>query len=188
MIISGGVEAGIDEAGRGPLVGPVFAAAVILPAGFYHPLLNDSKKVTPVNRQLLRQIIEQQALAWCVAEVSAQQIDQVNILQATFLAMNKAVKGLKIKPRKLLVDGNRFVNQTDIEFETIVKGDAKHSSIAAASILAKTHRDQYMMQIAEQYPEYGWAHNMGYPTAAHREAIERYGTTPHHRLSFRGCK
>lgn len=188
MILSSGVEAGVDEAGRGPLVGPVFAAAVILPADFFHPLLGDSKKVTPSNRQILRQIIEQAALAWCVAQVSARQIDEINILQATFRAMNKAALGLGIKPEKLLIDGNRFRNETDIPFETIVKGDAKHSSIAAASILAKTHRDEYMKNLALQYPEYGWGQNMGYPTAKHLQAIELHGLTPYHRLTFRGCK
>lgn len=188
MILSTAGEAGIDEAGRGPLVGPVFAAAVILPPGFYHPLLGDSKKVTPRNRLLLRQVIEKEALAWCVAQVSAQRIDQINILNATFEAMNQAAMGLKIKPIKLLIDGNRFTNQTDIEFETIIKGDAKHTSIAAASILAKTHRDEYMEQLSRQYPQYGWNQNMGYPTASHRQAIQTYGLTPHHRLSFKGCK
>lgn len=187
MILSTATQAGVDEAGRGPLVGPVFAAAVILPAGFSHPLLGDSKRVSPLNRQILRRIIEAQALSWSVAQVSAQQIDRINILQATFEAMNQAVLGLKIKPQELLIDGNRFKNQTDIPFQTIVKGDAKHSSIAAASILAKTHRDEYMQELAMQYPEYGWAQNMGYPTAKHLQAIEQYGVTPHHRLTFRGC-
>lgn len=179
------LEAGVDEAGRGPLAGSVFAAAVILPEGFSHPLLNDSKKMTSRNRELLRVVIERDAVAWCVAEVTAARIDEINILNASFEAMNAAIGGLSVSPELLLIDGNRFKNATAIEYECIVKGDGKYASIAAASVLAKTHRDQYMQRLHEQYPIYGWDRNAGYPTAAHRQAVAQYGLTPYHRRSFR---
>lgn len=181
------MEAGVDEAGRGCLCGAVFAAAVILPDDFYHPLLNDSKKMTEKHRHTLREIIENNALAWSVAQVSAAEIDQINILNATFRAMNMAIDQLKIKPTRLLIDGNRFRTENPTEHHCIIGGDALYTSIAAASVLAKTHRDQYMMQLDSEYPEYGWAKSKGYPTAAHRVAIARLGTTPYHRLTFGGC-
>ncbi len=179
------LEAGVDEAGRGPLVGPVYAAAVILPCGFSHSLLNDSKKMKPKDRELLREIIEGEALAWSVASVGAQRIDQINILQATFEAMNLAIEGLKLTPELLLIDGNRFRSELKTPYHTIVGGDGLYSSIAAASVLAKSHRDEYMRELDEQFPHYGWARNSGYGTKAHLEAIEKHGLTEHHRLSFR---
>lgn len=188
MITSTHLQAGIDEAGRGPLVGPVFAAAVILPAGFEHPLLNDSKKVSKANREILRVIIEREAVAWAVEMVDAAEIDSINILEATYKAMNKAVENLTTQPVELLIDGNRFKSQSSIPYQTIIKGDSKHTCIAAASILAKTHRDEYMMQLDAEYPQYDWRNNMGYPTLSHKQAIAKHGLTPHHRLSFKGCK
>lgn len=179
------IECGCDEAGRGCLAGPVVAAAVILPQGFSHPLLNDSKKLSDKQRRLLRPIIEQNAIAYCVGFVSNQEIDKINILQASFLAMNRAVEGLKQKPELLLIDGNRFNNKTDIAFQCIVKGDSLYQSIAAASILAKTYRDDYMLEIHKEYPQYQWNKNMGYPTKLHRKAIEEHGITPFHRKTFR---
>jgi len=178
------IECGCDEAGRGCLAGPVVAAAVILPFDFVHPLLNDSKQLSDKQRRLLRPIIEENAIAYCVEFVSNNEIDKINILQASFLAMNKAVKGLNKKPDLLLIDGNRFNNQTDIAFQCIVKGDSLYQSIAAASILAKTYRDDYMLKIHEEYPFYQWNKNMGYPTKYHRQAIIENGISPFHRKSF----
>ena len=194
------IEAGCDEAGRGPLAGPVFAAAVILPADFHHPLLNDSKKMTEKARETLRPIIEKEALAWAVAEVSAEDIDSINILNASIAGMWRAVMNLSIKPDHLLIDGNRFkpyrltgdrhvseskiLEYKDIEHTCIVKGDGKFASIAAASVLAKTYRDEYMRKLAQEFPQYGWERNMGYPTKEHIEAIAKFGYTPHHRKSF----
>ena len=178
------IECGCDEAGRGCLAGPVVAAAVILPQGFLHPLLNDSKKLSDKQRRLLRPIIEQNAIAYCVGFVSNQEIDKINILQASFLAMNRAVEGLKQKPELLLIDGNRFNNKTDIAFECIVKGDSLYQSIAAASILAKTYRDDYMLNLHKEFPKYHWDKNMGYPTKQHRQAIIENGISPFHRKSF----
>lgn len=194
------VEAGCDEAGRGPLAGPVFAAAVILPHGFHHPLLNDSKKMTEKARDILRPIIEKEATAWAVEAVSAEDIDRINILNASIAGMWRAVFRLKVRPEHLLIDGNRFwdyrktmdgtipaeqvAEYGNIPFDCIVKGDGKYAPIAAASVLAKTYRDEYMRKLAADYPEYGWDRNMGYPTAEHIEAIRKYGLTPHHRKSF----
>jgi ribonuclease HII len=178
-------EAGCDEAGRGCLSGPVFAGAVILPKDFYHPLLNDSKQITEPVRNELRTVIEKEALAWAVAEVSNEKIDEINILNASFLAMHKAIDGLKIKPSFLLIDGNRFKPYHDIPHKCIIKGDAKFAAIAAASVLAKTYRDDYMNKLHIDYPYYGWNQNKGYGTASHRVAIEKHGITIHHRRSFK---
>ena len=178
------VEAGCDEAGRGALAGPVFAAAVILPKGFAHPMLDDSKKLTAKQREKLRRIIEQEALAWAVASLSAAEIDRPNILRASITAMHNAISQLSTTPSFLLIDGNRFCKYKNIPHQCIVKGDGKYAPIAAASILAKTHRDEYMKRIAAEYPQYGWDKNMAYPTAAHREAIRKFGTTPYHRMSY----
>ena len=178
------VEAGCDEAGRGPLAGPVFAAAVILPKDFHHPLLNDSKKMTEKARELLRPIIEREAVAWAVEEVSAEEIDTINILNASIAGMQRAVRKLSVKPEFLLIDGNRFKPFDDYRYQCIVKGDAKFTSIAAASVLAKTYRDEYMRKLAQEHPQYGWEKNMGYPTKEHIEAIRRHGYTPEHRKSF----
>lgn len=183
-LISGRVEAGCDEAGRGCLAGPVTAAAVILPADFSNELLNDSKQLTEHQRDILRPIIEREALAWAVAFVSPQEIDEINILRASFVAMHRALDQLKLRPEALLIDGNRFIPYQEIPHTCIVKGDGKMMSIAAASILAKTHRDEYMRNIAKDFPQYDWGKNKGYPTKAHRAAIAEFGTTPHHRLSF----
>ncbi|MGN0231495.1 MAG: ribonuclease HII [Muribaculaceae bacterium] len=182
---NGRIEAGCDEAGRGCLAGPVFAAAVILPDQFNHPLLNDSKQLTEHQRNSLRPIIEQEALAWCVGVVTAAEIDEINILNASILAMHRALDGLRIRPEAILVDGNRFKPYHDIPSTCIVKGDATYRSIAAASILAKTHRDEFMDRIAAEYPQYAWDKNKGYPTKAHRQAIEQTGPSPYHRMSFR---
>ncbi len=182
---NGRIEAGCDEAGRGCLAGPVFAAAVILPDQFNHPLLNDSKQLTEHQRNTLRPIIEQEALAWCVGVVTATEIDEINILNASILAMHRALDGLGIRPEAILVDGNRFKPYHDIPSTCIVKGDATYRSIAAASILAKTHRDEFMDRIAAEYPQYAWDKNKGYPTKAHRQAIEQTGPSPYHRMSFR---
>ncbi|MEM6965226.1 MAG: ribonuclease HII [Bacteroidota bacterium] len=179
------IEAGCDEAGRGCLAGPVFAAAVILPHQFQHPLLNDSKKLSAFQRKLLRPIIEQQAIAWSVARVDRQKIDQINILNAAFLAMHRAVDHLKVTPSLLLIDGNKFNPYPNIAHQCIIKGDGKYRSIAAASILAKTHRDELMEKLANQFPHYNWKSNKGYPTKAHRQAIQVHGVTKYHRLSFR---
>ena len=181
----GRIEAGCDEAGRGCLAGPVFAAAVILPEGYRNELLNDSKKLTDRQRNTLRPIIEKDALAWSVGIVTNEEIDRINILQASFLAMHRAVAALGIFPEHLLIDGNRFNPYPNIPHTCIVKGDGKMMSIAAASILAKTHRDEFMEKIHVDYPMYGWNVNKGYPTKAHRAAIEAYGSSPWHRRSFR---
>lgn len=183
----GRIEAGCDEAGRGCLAGPVAAAAVILPADFHNDLLNDSKKLTERQREKLRPIIEREALAWCVVMVSADEIDKINILNASITGMHRAVDGLSIRPEHLLIDGNKFRPYPGIDHTTVVKGDGKYMSIAAASILAKTHRDEYMMRIAEQHPEYRWDKNKGYPTKDHREAILRHGICNHHRRTFGPC-
>lgn len=184
FLVAGRVEAGCDEAGRGCLAGPVTAAAVILPPDFSDPMINDSKQLSERRRDLLRPIIEREAIAWAVATVSAQEIDEINILRASFLAMHRAIDALKVKPEHLLIDGNRFNPYPEIPHTTIIKGDGKMMSIAAASILAKTHRDELMRRLDAEFPQYGWAKNKGYPTAAHRDAIARHGITPYHRRSF----
>lgn len=181
----GRIEAGCDEAGRGCLAGPVFAAAVILPEGYCNELLNDSKKLTEHRRDELRAIIERDALAWAVGVVTAEEIDHINILNASFLAMHRAVDALTVRPEHLLIDGNRFKPYHDTPHTCIVKGDGKMMSIAAASILAKTHRDEFMARIHEEFPQYVWNINKGYPTKAHRAAISQYGPSPYHRKSFR---
>lgn len=178
------VEAGCDEAGRGCYAGPVFAAAVILPADFFHPLLNDSKQVKEAHRNELRLLIEEQAIAFAVAKVDVEEIDQINILKASFKAMHLAVDALKIKPQFLLIDGNRFIKYKQTPHQCFVKGDGRFASIAAASILAKTWRDEYMLQLHEQYPQYNWKKNKGYGTEEHRKAIEQFGLCIHHRKSF----
>lgn len=178
------IEAGCDEAGRGPLAGPVAAAAVILPRDFHHPLLNDSKKMTAKERETLRPIIEKEALAWAVDMVSPEEIDRINILSASITGMQRAVRRLSIKPQLLLIDGNRFKPFDGYDYKTVVHGDATYASIAAASVLAKTWRDEYMRKIAKEYPEYGWEKNMGYPTPEHIAAIKEFGQTPYHRRSF----
>ena len=180
----GMVEAGCDEAGRGPLAGPVFAAAVILPQDFYHPLLDDSKKMSLKAREELRPIIEREAVAWAVEEVSTEEIDSLNILWASVTGMQRAVRKLGVRPDFLLIDGNKFRPFDGYPYETIVHGDATYACIAAASVLAKTYRDEHMRSLAKLYPEYGWERNMGYPTPEHLEAIRRYGYTPEHRKSF----
>lgn len=180
----GRIEAGCDEAGRGCLAGPVTAAAVILPPDFTNELLNDSKQLTERQRDLLRPVIEREALAWAVEFVSPQEIDEINILRASFTAMHRAIDRLGVRPEALLIDGNRFIPYPGITHTCIVKGDGKMMSIAAASVLAKTHRDEYMRRIAADYPQYGWEGNKGYPTKAHRAAIAEYGVTPHHRRTF----
>lgn len=185
-MISGISEAGCDEAGRGCLAGPVFAAAVILPSDFELAGLNDSKQISAKRRDALRPAIENGALAWAVASVSPEEIDRINILNASILAMHRALDSLTVRPEHIIVDGNRFKPYATIQFDTVVKGDGKYMSIAAASILAKTHRDEYMLRMASEYPGYGWEKNMGYPTKAHREAIDRLGLTPIHRLTFAG--
>jgi ribonuclease HII len=177
-------EAGCDEAGRGCLAGPVFAAAVILPPDFENEILNDSKQVNRKNRDLLRTIVEKEALSWAVASVSPEEIDEINILNASFLAMHRALDQLKTKPELLLIDGNRFKKYHDIPHRCIVKGDGKYLSIAAASILAKTHRDEYMEKIHKEFPAYGWNTNMGYPTLKHKLAIQQHGSTVYHRKTF----
>lgn len=183
----GRLEAGCDEAGRGPLAGPVFAAAVILPKDFHHPLLNDSKQMSEKEREILRPVIESEAIAWAVEAVSAEEIDVLNILWASVAGMQRAVLKLSPRPDFLLIDGNRFRPFEGYgfnEYVTVVHGDATYSSIAAASVLAKTHRDELMRELAKQYPEYGWDRNMGYPTKEHIQAIKEYGLTPYHRRSF----
>ena len=179
------IEAGCDEAGRGCLAGPVFAAAVILPAGFENDLLNDSKKLTEKQRYILREVIESQAVVWAVEAVSNEEIDEVNILNASFLAMNRAIQKLDKKPEHLLIDGNRFRPQSDIPFTCMIKGDGRFFSIAAASVLAKTYRDDFMKRIHREYPVYNWDRNKGYPTKQHRDAIRNHGITVYHRRSFR---
>ena len=179
------LECGCDEAGRGCLAGPVFAAAVILPADFENELLNDSKQLSEKQRYELRPIIEQSAVAWAIGVVSAEEIDQINILNASILGMHRAIAQLNPQPGHILVDGNRFKPYEFIPYRTVVKGDATYMSIAAASVLAKTYRDDYMNAIAKDYPQYDWLSNKGYPTQKHRAAIAQYGITPHHRLTFR---
>jgi ribonuclease HII len=178
-------EAGCDEAGRGCFAGPVFAAAVILPKNFEHELLNDSKKLSEKDRYHLRPVIEEAAIAFAVASVSNEEIDRINILKASFKAMHMAIDQLKEKPELLLVDGNLFIKYKKIPHRCIIKGDGIYASIAAASILAKTYRDDYMLQLHEQFPDYNWQNNKGYGTAIHRKAIEEFGITPYHRKSFR---
>lgn len=178
-----GTLCGVDEAGAGPLAGRVYAAAVILPQGWDHPYLNDSKRVTPRRRDLLYEAITQEALAWSVAWAEPEEIDAINILQARMLAMERAIQGLSIPPDLALIDGNRSQGITTPN-QTVVKGDSKSASIAAASILAKTYRDDEMVRLAQEYPDYDWQHNMGYPTRKHREAIRQHGVTPYHRRTF----
>jgi ribonuclease HII len=188
----GKIEAGCDEAGRGCLAGSVYAAAVILPDGYENPLLNDSKQLPEKRRYELREQIERDAVAWAVGIVTPEEIDKINILNASILAMHRALDQLKVRPKAIIVDGNRFKpyrsvvdgSPVNIPHTTIVKGDGKYMAIAAASILAKTYRDDYMNQLAEEYPQYDWQKNKGYPTKKHREAIRQYGTTPYHRMSY----
>lgn len=179
------IEAGCDEAGRGCLAGPVVAAAVILPKGYQNDILNDSKQLSKKKRELLRELIIKDAVSWAIAELSNEEIDKYNILKSSFMAMHKAVDKLITKPELLLIDGNRFIPYPNINHECIVKGDAKFLSIAAASILAKTYRDDLMTQLALRHPEYGWEQNAGYPTIKHREGIKQFGITPYHRKTFR---
>lgn len=188
FLIDGRIEAGCDEAGRGCLAGPVTAAAVILPPHFSNDLINDSKQLTEHQRDALRPIIEREAVAWAVAMIDPAEIDRINILNASILAMHRAIDQLKVRPEELLIDGNRFKPYPGIPHTTIVKGDSKMMCIAAASILAKTHRDEYMRRIASEYPQYGWDKNKGYPTRDHRAAIAEFGTSPYHRMSFRLLK
>ena len=178
------IEAGCDEAGRGCLAGPVFAASVILPSDFEHPDLNDSKQLTENKRDELRIFIEEHALAYAVGICTAAEIDEINILKASFLAMHRAIDQLNTRPQLLLIDGNRFTAYQDIPHHCIIKGDSKFQSIAAASILAKTYRDEYMLKIAADFPAYRWERNKGYPTKAHRDAIAKHGATAHHRMTF----
>lgn len=178
------IEAGCDEAGRGCLAGSVYAAAVILPPDYQNELLNDSKKLTAKKRYVLREEIERDAIAWAVGIVTPEEIDKINILNASFLAMHRALDQLQVRPEAVIVDGNRFKPYQDLPSTTIVKGDGKYLSIAAASILAKTYRDDYMLSLAEEYPQYDWQSNMGYPTKKHRQAIREHGITPYHRKSY----
>ena len=180
----GKIEAGCDEAGRGCLAGSVYAAAVILPEDYQNELLNDSKQLTEKKRYQLREIIERDAVAWAVGIVTPEEIDKINILNASILAMHRALDQLKVRPEAVIVDGNRFKKYKDLPHTTIVKGDGKYLSIAAASILAKTYRDDYMNKLAEEYPQYDWLSNKGYPTKKHREAIRQFGITPYHRKSY----
>lgn len=181
---SGVIEAGCDEAGRGCLAGPVFAAAVILPADYHHELLNDSKQITEKKRYALRKDIERDALAWALGVVDEKEIDEINILRASILAMHRALDALSLRPEAIIIDGNRFTPYADLPYATIVKGDGKFLSIAAASILAKTYRDDYMCQLHSEYPQYLWSSNKGYPAKAHRDAIRVFGPSPYHRMSF----
>ncbi|MBR4645038.1 MAG: ribonuclease HII [Bacteroidaceae bacterium] len=180
----GVAEAGCDEAGRGCLAGPVFAAAVVLPPDFKNEMLNDSKQLTEKKRYQLREVIEREALAWAVGVVDNKEIDQINILNASILAMHRALDQLTVRPENIIVDGNRWKPYRDVPATTIVKGDGKFLSIAAASILAKTYRDDFMLRIHEEFPQYHWNKNKGYPAKVHREAIRQFGTTPYHRMSF----
>ena len=180
----GKIEAGCDEAGRGCLAGSVYAAAVIFPVDYQNEELNDSKQLTDKKRHQLREIIERDAVAWAVGVVTPEEIDKINILNASFLAMHRALDQLKVRPEAIIVDGNRFKKYGEVPHTCIVKGDAKYLSIAAASILAKTYRDDYMEGLAEEYPQYDWKSNKGYPTKKHREAIRQYGVTPYHRMSY----
>ncbi|MDR0729202.1 MAG: ribonuclease HII [Prevotellaceae bacterium] len=179
------LEAGCDEAGRGCLAGPVYAAAVILPPDFYHPWLNDSKQMSEERRDRVREVIEREAVAWSVAGLTHREIDRVNILRASIMAMHRALATLSVMPEFILVDGNRFYPYQTIPHRCVIKGDAMYASIAAASVLAKTHRDAYMRNLSQSFPQYGWQENKGYPTRAHREAIRTYGASPYHRRSFR---
>ncbi|MCD8305246.1 MAG: ribonuclease HII [Prevotella sp.] len=181
---TGKTEAGCDEAGRGCLAGSVYAAAVILPDGYDNPFLDDSKKLSPKKRAVLSGQIRHDAVAWAVGVVSPKEIDKINILSASILAMHRALDALKVRPEAIIVDGNRFSPYRDIPHTTIIKGDGKYQAIAAASILAKTFRDEYMERLDAEYPCYDWAHNKGYPTAAHRRALRRYGPSPYHRMSY----
>ncbi len=181
---NGLVEAGCDEAGRGCLAGSVYAAAVILPADYDNPDLNDSKQLTLKKRLALREQIQRDAVAWAVGIVTPEEIDRLNILRSSFLAMHRALNQLKVRPEAIIVDGNRFVPYNDIPYTTIVKGDGKYQAIAAASILAKTYRDDYMKQLAQEYPYYDWEHNAGYPTKKHRDGIRLHGISPYHRKSY----
>ena len=180
----GMIEAGCDEAGRGCLAGSVYAAAVILPPNYKNELLNDSKKLTDRKRKQLRKVIERDAVAWAVGIVTPEEIDRINILNASILAMHRALDQLKVRPEAVIVDGNRFKPYRDLPYTTIVKGDGKYMAIAAASILAKTYRDDYMDGLAEEYPQYDWKSNKGYPTKKHREAIRQHGVSPYHRMTF----
>lgn len=188
FMIEGIIEAGCDEAGRGCLAGPVSCAAVILPPDFHNDLLNDSKQLTAKQRNGLRPIIEREALAWAVVMVGPEEIDRINILNASITGMQRALDALTIMPHHVIVDGNRFRPWRDIPYDTVVKGDATYMSIAAASILAKTHRDELMTRLATEHPGYGWDRNMGYPTREHITALDTLGLTPHHRLSFGPCQ
>lgn len=179
------IEAGCDEVGRGCLAGPVVAAAVILPKDFFHPVLNDSKQLTANQRRLLTAIIEEEALDWAIGQASPEEIDVHNILNASYLAMHRAIAQLKLVPELLLIDGNRFQPYPSIPHDCIVKGDTKFAAIAAASVIAKTYRDRLMQQLAQEFPGYGWESNVGYPTKAHRQGIQQQGVTAHHRKSFR---
>ena len=179
------MEAGCDEAGRGCLAGAVYAAAVILPSDFRNEVLNDSKQLTEKQRYDLRPVIEKEAVAWAVGIVSPEEIDRINILKASFLAMHRAIDALAVRPEALLIDGNRFTPYAGIPHSCEIKGDGRFLSIAAASVLAKTYRDDYMLRLHEEYPQYGWNENKGYPTRAHRDAIRQYGATPYHRQTFR---
>lgn len=178
------IEAGCDEAGRGCLAGSVYAAAVVLPPDYHNEKLNDSKQLTAKQRYALREEIEHDAVAWSLGIVTAKEIDEMNILRASITAMHRAIDGLKVRPQHLIIDGNRFYPYPNIPHNTVVKGDGKYLSIAAASILAKTYRDDYMKKLHEEYPFYGWDHNAGYPTKEHRKGIEIHGTTPYHRMTF----
>lgn len=178
------IEAGCDEAGRGCLAGSVYAAAVILPKDYHNDLLNDSKQLTAHQRYMLRETIEHDAVAWAVGVVTAQEIDKMNILRASITAMHRAIDQLSVRPEALIIDGNRFYPYHDLPYTTIVKGDGKYLSIAAASILAKTYRDDYMRELHNEYPYYGWDHNAGYPTKEHRQGIAEHGLSPYHRLTF----
>ena len=178
------LEAGCDEAGRGCLAGSVYAAAVVFPPDYNNEEINDSKQLTDVRRHELRKTIERDALAWAVGVVTPQEIDKINILNASILAMHRALEQLRVTPQSIIVDGNRFKPYRDVPWQTVVKGDGKFLSIAAASILAKTYRDDYMDQLAEEYPQYDWKSNKGYPTKKHRAAIQEYGVTPYHRMSY----
>ncbi len=179
-----GLEAGCDEAGRGCLAGPVFAAAVILAKDFHHPWLNDSKQLTEKQRDILRDVVEREALAWAVGRVEAAEIDEINILQASFLAMHRALDQLALRPEFILVDGNRFNNYNTVPHQCIIEGDGKFAAISAASVLAKTHRDAEMLRLQSDFPHYHWHSNKGYPTLLHRQAIREHGISPHHRRSF----
>lgn len=185
---SNSLEAGCDEAGRGCLAGAVFAAAVILPPNFNNPVLTDSKKMSEIDRYCLRTIIENEAVAWAVAQVAPAVIDEINILQASILAMHKSLQNLTVQPNFIIVDGNKFKPYQNIKHQCIVKGDAKYFSIAAASVLAKTYRDDYMLQLHTQFNNYNWDTNKGYPTLKHRQLIQEHGLSPYHRLTFNGCK